>query len=159
MSESQSSNQDSAWIRVSGRQRLIAGLWFAGVIGTGLLLVGLQKAHFNFTLLLGTCGLKQRTGLPCPTCGMTHAVLAFARGQWLLAWTTQPAAALFCTLLLAVALGGLAVALTGWMPVKIQRFYAELKWRYVLILGGIVVLAGWAVTFSRAWMTLHGGAW
>jgi hypothetical protein len=45
------------------------GLWLA------------QRAGFDFGLLLAPCGLKMRTGLTCPTCGMTTAVLAFARGR------------------------------------------------------------------------------
>ena len=47
--------------------------------------------------------MKQRTGLPCPTCGMTTCVLAFARGEVLTAFYVQPAGGFLCSLLVVVA--------------------------------------------------------
>ncbi len=151
MSESQPTN----WIHLNRRQRGIALAWFATIMGCGLILLLLQKMGFDFGHVLGPCGLKQRTGYTCPTCGMTTATLAFARGQWLLAWQIQPAAGFFCILLLLIALSGLWLAATGLLPRKLAQFYRELKWRYVLLCAGIIILAGWAVTLARAWTSMH----
>ncbi len=40
-------------------------------------------AHYQVDMgrHLGYCGFKQRTGLPCVSCGMTTATLAFAQGN------------------------------------------------------------------------------
>ena len=155
MSESQPTNRESSCVRLDHRQRKIALVWFATIVGTGLSLFLLQKIGFDFGRILGPCGLKQRTGYTCPTCGMTTATLAFVRGQWLLAWQIQPAAGFFCTLFVLVALGGLWLAVTGLLPRKLAQFYCELKWRYILLCAGIIVLAGWAVTLVRAWKAMH----
>jgi len=110
----------------------------------------LQRLDFDFGLLFNPCGFKQRTGWPCPACGMTTSVLAFARGQVLTAFYVQPAAALLCSLL---GLGGFLaflIAITGVYSSRFDRVLREVKISY-LIVGLLVVLAaGWAVTLARA---------
>ncbi|MEE2738038.1 MAG: DUF2752 domain-containing protein [Planctomycetota bacterium] len=51
------------------------------------------------TLNLIPCLFRTLTGLVCPGCGMTHACLAFARGDFLSAWQDHP----FCFLLIGLA--------------------------------------------------------
>lgn len=110
----------------------------------------LQRAGFDFGLLFGPCGMKQRTGLPCPTCGMTTCILAFARGALLMAFYVQPAGAFLCTLLIV---GAFFAFLTGALGVYFSvfdRLWAELKLKW-MVAGLLVVLAaGWAVTLARA---------
>ncbi|NOR67373.1 MAG: DUF2752 domain-containing protein [Woeseiaceae bacterium] len=99
---------------------------------------------------LGYCGFKQGTGLPCVSCGMTTATLAFAQGNIGEAFLTQPAAGLlYCAAVLA---GGLAffVAAFGVYFDFIKRFFAEIKIRYMILALIIIIAAGWAVTLARA---------
>lgn len=111
---------------------------------------GLQKLGFDFGLLFNPCGFKQRTELPCPACGMTTSVLAFARGQVLTAFYVQPAAALLCSLLVLGGFLALLVAASGVYFNFFDRFGREVKIGY-LIVGLVVILAaGWAVTLARA---------
>jgi hypothetical protein len=117
---------------------LFAGLWL------------LQRMHFDFGLLFGPCGMKQRTGLPCPTCGMTTCVLAFARGDLLTAFYVQPAGGFLCTLLVVAAFFAFLVGVFGVYFTAFDRLFAEIGVRQ-LIVGLLVILAaGWAVTLARA---------
>ncbi len=136
--------------RASVRQRGIAALVGSGIV---VLFAGLwlaQRAGFDFGLLFGPCGFKQRTGLPCPTCGMTTTVLAFARGAVLTAFHTQPAGAFLCSLLAVAAFFALLTAVFGIYFIIFDRALAEIKAKY-WVLGLLAILAaGWAVTFVRA---------
>lgn len=136
--------------RATARQRWIAALAGSAVV---LLFAGLWLAPavgFDFGLLLGPCGMKQRTGLPCPTCGMTTAVLAFARGAVPTAFYTQPAAALLCAMLVIGAFFAFLTAAFGIYFISLDRLLAEIRVKG-LVVGLLVILAaGWAVTLARA---------
>jgi hypothetical protein len=136
--------------RATARQRGVAALAGSAVI---VLFVGLwlaQRVGFDFGLLFGPCGMKQRTGLPCPTCGMTTAVLAFARGAVFTAFYTQPAGAFLCSLLVVGAFFAFLTAVFGVYFISFDRLLAEITVRG-LVVGLLVILAaGWAVTLARA---------
>jgi hypothetical protein len=151
MEKRQQVNGDKYVRRVSARGRMTAALFAAGVAALfgGLWL--LQRIGFDFGLLFGPCGMKQRTGLPCPTCGMTTCVLAFARGEVLTAFYTQPAGALVCSLLAVAAFFAFLTAVLGVYFHFFDRLWAELKVRYVVAGLLAILTAGWAVTLARAW--------
>ncbi len=143
---------DSRYVRrASVRERKTAALLVGGAIALfgGLWL--LQRVGFDFGLLFGPCGMKQRTGLPCPTCGMTTCVLAFARGEVLTAFYVQPAGALVCSLLVVAAFFAFLTAVLGVYFHFFDRLWAELKVRYVVAGLLVILAAGWAVTLARAW--------
>ncbi len=134
----------------SARQRIIAAIVCLAVLvyfGVFALL-----AHYQVDMgrHLGYCGFKQRTNLPCPSCGMTTATLAFAQGNIAEAFYIQPAAGLLCCA--AVLAGGLAffVAVFGVYFDFIKRFFAEIKIRYMILALIIILASGWAVTLARA---------
>lgn len=88
---------------------------------------------------------------------MTTSVLAFSRGRIGTAFYAQPAAALVCSLLVLIAFLALLVATSGVYFTLFDRFMREVKMVY-LIVGLLVVLAaGWAVTFARAWAAQASG--
>jgi len=111
---------------------------------------GLQKLGFDFGSLFNPCGFKQRTELPCPACGMTTSVQAFARGHVLRAFYVQPAAALLCSLLVLGGFLALLVAASGVYFNCFDRFAREVKIGYVIVGLVVVLAAGWAVTLARA---------
>jgi hypothetical protein len=114
----------------------------------GLWLV--QRVGFDFGLLFGPCGMKQRTGLPCPTCGMTTCVLAFARGDVLTAFYVQPAGGFLCSLLVVGAFFAFLTSVFGIYFGFFDRLWTELTVKHVVV-GLLVILAGgWAVTLARA---------
>lgn len=100
--------------------------------------------------LLGYCGFKQRTGLPCPTCGMTTAALAFAQGRILEAFYIQPAGGFLCFVMVIAAILAFIIAVFGVYFHFIRRFFSEVKLSYVILALIIVIAAGWAVTLARA---------
>ena len=108
--------------------------------------------HYNIDLWrwLGYCGFKQKHGLPCPTCGMTTATLAFSKGNISEAFYIQPACALLCCLLVFFALLAFVTAVFGKHFRFIERFFYEVKVRYIILALIIIIAAGWAVTLARA---------
>ena len=135
------------------RQRSRAAFVAAGVLGLFGSLYVAQRLGFDFGLLFWPCGFKQRYGLPCPTCGMTTAVLAFARGQIVLAFSIQPAAGLLCSALVVAAAASLVIAISGIIPGFVEGTLARVRMLHVLIALGLLLAAGWAVTFLRAVMS------
>jgi hypothetical protein len=135
---------------LSSRQRLrvcLAGLAMAGLL---MWLFLAQRLGYDVGSMFGPCGFKQRYGLPCPTCGMTTAVLAFTRLEVVRAFEIQPAAALGCTVLAASAAVCLMIALRAGVPPAIARAVAQMRTSRILICIGLVGAVGWAVTLWRA---------
>jgi hypothetical protein len=134
--------------RASYRQRLIATLVFFAIAGTftALWVIG----HYNITLWPFVCGFRQLYGLPCPTCGYTTSVMAFAQGQVIRSFYIQPAAALFCTLAVAAAFFAFLVAVFGVYSPAFERRIVTLKLWYIFAAIVLVVAVGWIVTFARA---------
>ena len=134
----------------SPRQRAIAGLISLAVFGS-LALFGLAGYYqVDMGRWLGYCGFKQRYGLPCPTCGMTTAVLAFAQGKVWQAFYIQPAAAFLCSFLVVAASLCFLVAVFGIYFSFFDRLFSEVKIRHVIVALMVIIAAGWAVTLSRA---------
>ena len=150
MQTSQQVNQLKFYRRASPRQRAIAAMVCAAiVVFFGVFAVA---GHYQADMgrWLGYCGFQQTTGLPCPTCGMTTAALAFARGQIFEAFYIQPAGGLLCSVMVVMALLAFVIAVFGVYFHFIQRFFAEIKLRYMLLALFFVITAGWAVTLARA---------
>ena len=140
--------------QASAGERKIAGLFFLSVAAFLALLALCRMMGFNISRLFLPCGFQQRYHLPCPTCGWTTALKAFSQGHFAQAFYIQPAASLICLGLVTAALTALYIALFGVYPVFVGALYREVKLKHVLGTLVIIVLAGWAVTFVRAWMLL-----
>lgn len=136
--------------RASARQRRIAAVIVCAIVGAFACLWLLQRVGFDFGMLFPPCGLKMRTGLTCPTCGMTTAVLAFARGRVLTAFYVQPAAGLLCSLLVAAAFFAFLIAVFGVYFNFLDRVFARVRVVHVVVGLLVIVAAGWAVTLARA---------
>lgn len=136
--------------RASYQERLRAGLVFAGLAASFGLLVLAAQGKINIGWLIGGCGFKQRYNLPCPGCGMTASVLAFGRGEILEAFYNQPAAALFCCVLVVIAFLAFFTAVFGVYVVYLNRFFTKVNIKNIILALMVVIAAGWAVTLSRA---------
>jgi len=150
MQTNQQVNKAKFFSRASSRQRLTAVIVFLAVVGFfGFFALA---GHYNSDLgrWLGYCGFKQKYGLPCPTCGMTTATLAFSQGKISEAFYIQPACTLLCCVLVLIAFLAFVTAVFGKHFRFIERFFNEVKVRYIILALIIIIAAGWAVTLARA---------
>lgn len=150
MQASQHLNKPKFFYRASSGQRMAAAIVCLGIIV--FFAVFALAGHYKTDMgrWLGYCGFKQRTGLPCPTCGMTTATLAFAQGRILEAFNIQPACGLLCSVMVIMALLAFVIAVFGVYFRFIERFFTEVKLRYIILALIIIIAAGWAVTLARA---------
>jgi len=150
MQESKQDSKTAAIRKASGHQRKIAGGVACAVFSLFASLWLLQRLEFDFGRVFPPCGLRMRTGLTCPTCGMTHAVLAFAKGRVLTAFYLQPAAGLLCSLLVVAAFFAFLIAVCGVYFSFLDRLFAAVRVVHVVVGLLVILAAGWAVTLARA---------
>jgi len=150
MQINQQLNKPKFFSRASFRQRVIAVVVFLVVAASFGLAWLAATGRFDIGWWLGPCGLKQRYGLPCPTCGMTTSVLAFSQGKVFEAFYIQPTAALLCCVLVIVAFLAFFIAVSGVYFSFVERFFAEVKIKHIILALIVIVAAGWAVTLARA---------
>ncbi len=107
--------------------------------------------HYNINMgrWLGYCGFKQRYDLPCPTCGITTSAVAFAGGRIFEAFYIQPAGAVLCCVLAVSGILALLIAVFGVYFRFLDRFFAEVKIKHIILALIIIIAAGWAVTLAR----------
>jgi hypothetical protein len=148
MQASQQLSKPKIICRASPRQRLGAGVFFLMLAASfGLFAVA---GHYKIPLWPYPCGFRQRYNLPCPTCGMTTSIKAFAQGKIFESFYIQPAAALLCSVLAVSASFSLFIAVSGIYFDFLNRFFDEIKIKYVVLALIIIVAIGWAVTLARA---------
>jgi len=143
-------NKLKIFIRASYRQRIAAVIVCLAVVGFfGLFALA---GHYNIDMgrWLGYCGFKQRYELPCPTCGMTTATLAFAQGKIFEAFYVQPAGALLCCMLVVIGFLAFIIAVFGVYFRFLERFFREVKVKYIVLALIVIIAAGWVVTLVRA---------
>ena len=135
--------------RASSRQRLIAAVVCIAVVAFFGLFAWAGHNKTDMGRWLGYCGFKQKYNLPCPTCGVTTAVLAFAQGRILEAFYIQPAAGLLCCGLVAAAFLAFLIAVFDVYFRFLERFFTQVKVRYIILAVIVIIAAGWAVTLAR----------
>ncbi|UCG47298.1 MAG: DUF2752 domain-containing protein [Phycisphaerales bacterium] len=150
METSQQLNRGKVFYRASGRQRLRAAIAFLIIGGAFGMFRLAADGKIDIERYLMPCGLKQNYGIPCPTCGMTGATLAFVKGKILQAFYIQPAAAFLWCILCAAAFFAFITAVPGIYFRFMRRFFHEVTLKRTILLVVIVVAAGWAVTLARA---------
>jgi hypothetical protein len=129
---------------------------FVAVVAVFGALLGGARGRIDMSRLFGICGFKQVYGLPCAGCYVTTAAMAFVQGRIGESFYIQPAGALFCCALVAIAILALLISVFG---VKFRFLHEPLTWRkikYFIVSVLIIVAAGWAVTLARA-LAQNGG--
>jgi Protein of unknown function (DUF2752) len=125
-----------AWRKPNREERQLAWLW--GVVAACSLL--LRPFWLELAPFVPACPFRAITGIPCPTCGTTHAALALLNGRLGDALSANPLA----------ALGGIAFIVGGflapaWATFRwpIPSFPTPLPgWSRAMIVA--ILLAGWA---------------
>jgi len=106
-------------------------------------LLGLTLVRFRTELVmrLAHCPLRDLTGVPCPTCGGTHAAVALAEGRWADAVAANPLVALGLVIFaLWLLIGLLATVIPG-----LRRHLAltDREKKTARILAVVLLVAGW----------------
>ena len=150
MQASQQVNKSKIFVEATRRQRIRAGIVLA-VLGALFVIFGLMAGGvIDPEVWLDPCGFKQRYGLPCPTCGMTHSALAFARGKVFEAFYIQPAAAFMCCFVIITFFLALLTAVFGIYLRDLDSLFSQIRPKHLLLALVIVIAAAWMVTLSRA---------
>lgn len=89
---------------------------------------------------LNQCEFVVRTGLPCPSCGMTTSFAHFANGNWPASGYTQPMGFALAVLACTAVWGGAYVAISG-----------RPAWRVVRAVPGTTIVVSLLVLVVAAW--------
>lgn len=149
MQSSQEFNKSGIFYKVTVKERLVAGLIFAAVMGIWWFLWLAGRGRFDFGLYFAPCVMKESYGITCPTCGMTTSAIAFARGDILGCFYIQPAGGVLYVIGSISAFLALFVFVFGVNFRILQAWMARIRLKYVLMAGAAVVVVGWAVTLVR----------
>lgn len=116
------------WRAARSDERQLAWVGFAAAV----LSLALSPLAAIVARLTPPCLLKAWTGIPCPTCGSTRAVLAIARFEWLDAIRVNPLAAFGVIGLLAAGLAApFWIRAGGRIPVLTRRARRAALWAIV----------------------------
>jgi hypothetical protein len=87
------------------------------------------------------CDLLARTGMPCPSCGMTTSFAWFARGNLVASFYVQPMGMVLAVLTAAAFWVGLYMAVSGKPALVVLR---DVPMRYYIIPLFALAVAAWA---------------
>lgn len=149
MQSSQEFDKPEFFYKVTPQQRLTAAAIFVAAIGIWWLLWLVGRDVFDIGLVFAPCGLKQRYGITCPTCGMTTSAIAFAKGDILRSFYIQPAGGLLYVIASILVFLALFVAVFGVNFRFLKKLMSKVKIRYIIVTGLIVIAIGWATTLIR----------
>ena len=134
---------------VGWKGRVLAAAIGLGCLGVLVLAASLPPSRSGMgthreSLGLPPCNFLQRTGLPCPSCGMTTSWAWASKGHFAAAFYVQPMGAALALMAAACVWGGLYIAFTGRPAHRLLRM---LPTRYTLLpLLLLAVLAwGWKI--------------
>lgn len=150
MTGNQQPTERKFMLKATRSGRIIAA-WIL-IIGLGIcaLLVLAAMGTVDLSRYLGLCGMKMRYGLPCPTCGVTTAVLAFFRGDIFGAFYIQPAGALLCVAIAITVFLAFITAVFGVYFAFLKGLAGRIKAWQVVVAVIVILGSAWAVTLSRA---------
>lgn len=130
-----------SWRKLRREERQLAFVW--GVLAASSIL--LRPLWLVLPPYLPKCPFRSLTGVPCPTCGTTHAALAVLHGRPLQALAANPLAALAGAVFIV---GGLLAPLWAGanLPIPETPRQWPLWFRVALV---AVILANWAYLIAR----------
>jgi hypothetical protein len=139
-------------LRLPGRffALLISGTCLATMLTAARLTPSPTGMGTHTALGLDQCQFALRTGIPCPSCGMTTSFAWLARGNFPAAFYVQPMGALLGILTIIAFWAGLYIAVTGR---PIHRLISLGPSRYYVPLFASLAIIAWA---WKIFIHLHG---
>jgi hypothetical protein len=130
------------WRRPKREERQLAWLW--GTVAVCSLL--LRPFWLALVPFVPVCPFRAITGIPCPTCGTTHAALALLNGRFGDAFVANPLAALAGIVFVAGGLLAPVWATFNWSVPEIPTPLPRLARAATVA----VLLAGWAYLIVKS---------
>ena len=120
--------------RTASRQKHWPEAVYLFLILAGVAAILLLACHFGIIL----CPLKRFTGIPCPTCGSTRAVVCVLKGDFVGAFRYQP-------LVMTLVIAAVPVALMAKLSHRMRKLLAlGVHCPFIWVLAGLAVAANWA---------------
>jgi len=116
----------------------------------GILAVfGLCLVRFkpDLVLRLAHCPLRDMTGVPCPTCGGTHAAVALANGRFADAFAANPLVAVGLVVFGVWLLNGLLMTMSPGL--RRDLVFSPREKRTARLLAVLLILAAWVWEIFR----------
>jgi hypothetical protein len=137
-------------VKPSYRQRIWALVIFLAIFFIFIFFHLAFKGKIDLSVLFDPCGFKQKYDLPCPCCGFTSSIVAFSGGKVFESVYLQPAAGLFCFVLILIGILSFLASFCGIHFSIIDKFFSEVKLRYIFLALLLIILSAWLVLLSRA---------
>jgi len=118
----------------------LAGACLAVLLTAARLEPSSKGTGTHLQLGLQSCAFKTRTGLPCPSCGMTTSFAFFAHGNLAASFYVQPMGTVLAILAAATVWVGFYIAFTGRPVHRLLRFFPSSRWLMPML---IFALAAW----------------
>ena len=99
---------------------------------------------------LDRCAFLDRTGLPCPSCGMTTSFSHFAHGQLLASFYVQPMGAILAVMTVATFWIAIYIAITGKPALRLMRIVPA-GYYFIPLMFFAIAAWGWKI-----FIHLHG---
>jgi len=116
----------------------------------GILAVfGLSLVRFkpDLVLRLAHCPLRDMTGVPCPTCGGTHAAMALANGRVMESFAANPLVA-FGLIVFGIWLSS-GLTMTAAPGLRRDLIFTASEKRTARLLAVLLILAAWVWEIFR----------
>src|SRR5204863_6027891 len=98
---------------------------------------------------LAPCQFLERTGLPCPSCGMTTSFCWFVRGNIAASLYVQPMGTMLAVLAAAGVWAGFYVAITAK---SVHRMARQVQWMPLIMALMFLWVAAWG---WKIWIHVH----
>jgi hypothetical protein len=98
---------------------------------------------------LQQCAFLERTGLPCPSCGMTTSWAWFVRGNLAASLYVQPMGTVLAVIAVACVWVGLYIAITGRPVYRLLRLLPG-RYYFVPLLSFAILAWGWKIFIHLA---------
>jgi hypothetical protein len=132
------------WPELKKLHRFVAALVAVGCVGVliraATLVPSPSGVGTHSEMGLAACAFYERTGVPCPGCGMTTSFAWFARGNVAASFYVQPLGFLLAVVTAVCAVGGAYVAITGRALYRLLRIVPS---RYYLLPSLLFATAAW----------------
>jgi hypothetical protein len=136
---------------IMGRQTTYAILLLICAVGYGWVGLNLFDESVRHSDSTSVCLFKHTTGLPCPSCGSTRAVVAIAEGNIVQSLTWNPIGILIAFIMLIAPFWILYDLVTS--RITLLQFYhwssGQLRRKWLAIPAIILILCNWAWNISK----------